>query len=84
MEAPLLPDERTDLVSTNRLGHGWAYQKLANQEAMFRVGCKDGCDWLPAQELQQICRDKSGAVNPLIERLSTPPLLSVLLVTSAC
>ena len=24
-------DERTDFVSTNRLRHGWAYQKLANQ-----------------------------------------------------
>ena len=32
MEAALLPDERTDLVSTNRLGHGWACQKLANQK----------------------------------------------------
>ena len=31
METALLPDERTNLVSTNRLGHGWAYQKLANQ-----------------------------------------------------
>ena len=44
MEAALLPDERTDLVSTNRLGHGWANQKLANQQAIFRAGCKDGCD----------------------------------------
>ena len=52
IEAALLPDERTDLVSTNRLGHGWVYQKLANQRAAFRDGCKDGCnlgcDWLPA------------------------------------
>ena len=48
MEAPLLLDERTDFVSTNRLGHGWAYQKLANQQAISRAGCKDGCDWLPA------------------------------------
>ena len=56
MEAALLPDERTDLVSTNRLGHGWAYQKLANQRAIFRTGCKDGCDWLPALDLQPICR----------------------------
>ena len=40
MEATLLPGERTDLVSTNRLGHGWAYQKLANQQAIFRAGCK--------------------------------------------
>ena len=47
VRAPL-PDERTDLVSTNRLGHGWAYQKLANQQAILRAGCKDGCDWLPA------------------------------------
>ena len=29
MEEALLPDERTHLlVSTNRLEHGWAYQKL--------------------------------------------------------
>ena len=48
MEAASLPDERTDLVSTNRLGHGWAYQKLANQQAIFRAGYKDGSDWLPA------------------------------------
>ena len=39
MEAALLPDERTDLVSTNRLGHGWAYQKLANQPTIFQTGC---------------------------------------------
>ena len=44
MEAALLPDERTDLVSTNRLGHGWAYQKLATQQAIFRACCNDGCD----------------------------------------
>ena len=44
MEAALLPD----LVPTNRLGHGWAYLKLANQQAIFRAGCKDGCDWLSA------------------------------------
>ena len=42
MEAASLPSERTDLVSTNRLGYGWAYQKLANQQAIFRTGCKDG------------------------------------------
>ena len=30
IEAALLPGERTDLVSTNRLEHGWAYQQLAN------------------------------------------------------
>ena len=53
MEAVLLPDERTDLVSTNRLGHGWANQKLANQQAIFRAGCKSVCDWLPAYELQR-------------------------------
>ena len=35
MEAALLPDERTELVSTNMLGHGWAYKKLANQQAIF-------------------------------------------------
>ena len=51
MEAVLFSDERTDLVSTNRLGHGWAHQKLANQQATFRAGCNDGCDWLPADEL---------------------------------
>ena len=39
MESALLSDERTDLVSTNRMGHGWAYQKLANQQAIFRAGC---------------------------------------------
>ena len=49
MEAATLRDERTDLVSTSRLGHGWAYQVvLANQQAIFQAGCKDGCDWLPA------------------------------------
>ena len=53
-EAALLPIELTDLVSmyTDRLGHGWTYQKLANQQSLFRAGCKDGCDlgcdWLPA------------------------------------
>ena len=36
MYTALMADERTDLVSTNRLGHGWAsgqwvYQKLSNQ-----------------------------------------------------
>ena len=51
MEAALLAGERTDLVSTNRLGHGWAHQKLANQQATFWAGCNDGCDWLPADEL---------------------------------
>ena len=48
MEAALLPDERTDLVTTNRLGHGWAYQKLTNQQAIFQGGCKYSCDWLLA------------------------------------
>ena len=52
METVLLTDERTDLVYANRLGSGWAYQKLANQQAIFRAGFKDGCDlgcdWLPA------------------------------------
>ena len=51
MDAALLPDVRTDLVSTNWLRHSWAYQKLANQQTLFRAGCKDGCDlgcdWLP-------------------------------------
>ena len=31
MEAALLPHELIDFVSTNRLGHGWPYQKLAIQ-----------------------------------------------------
>ena len=48
MEAAILPDERTDFVSTNRLVQGWAYQKLANQQAIFRADSKDGGDWLPA------------------------------------
>ena len=48
MEAALLPEERTDLVSPNRLGHVWVYHNLANQQAIFWAGCKDGCDWLPA------------------------------------
>ena len=39
MEAPLLPDERTDLVSVNRLGHGWACHKLASQQVLFQLGC---------------------------------------------
>ena len=38
MEAELLTDERTGLVSKNRLGYGWAYQKLANKQAIFRAG----------------------------------------------
>ena len=52
METTLLPDEPTDFVSTNRLGHGCAYQKRANQQAFFRNVCMDdcdlGCDWMPA------------------------------------
>ena len=44
MQTAILPDKPTDLVSTNRLGHGWACQKLANQQAIFRAGC----DWLAA------------------------------------
>ena len=47
MEAALLLDERTDLVSKHILEHGWEYQKLANQRAVFRAGCDLGCDWLP-------------------------------------
>ena len=31
MKAAILHDERTVFVSTNRLRHGWDYQKLANQ-----------------------------------------------------
>ena len=41
VEAELLPNERTDLVFTNRLGYGWAMwtnQNLANQQAIFRGG----------------------------------------------
>ena len=34
-EAPLQPDERTDLVFTNMVGHGWTYKKRANQQAEF-------------------------------------------------
>ena len=53
MEAALLPEEHTDLVSTNRLGHDWAYDKLANQQVIYRACCKDGInlggDWLPAK-----------------------------------
>ena len=54
MEAALLHDERTDCVSTNTLRHDWAYQKLANQQAIFRGGgCKYDCDlgydWLTAE-----------------------------------
>ena len=47
MEVALLTNELTDIVSTNRLGHGWAYVK-ANQQAIFQAACKDGCDldWL--------------------------------------
>ena len=64
MKAASLPDERTDLVSTNRLGHGWAYQKLANQQAVYQKLANQqavyqklanqqavfwgGCDWLRA------------------------------------
>ena len=44
MKAAFLPEERTDLIPTNRLGHGWSYQKLVNQQAIFRTACKDGRD----------------------------------------
>ena len=40
MEAALLPDERTDLDSTNRLGHGWAYQTLANQQPSSELAAR--------------------------------------------
>ena len=65
LEPALLPDERTDLVSTNRLGHGWARQWLANQQpspelagqsaaiSRGKNGCGLDCDWLPAQEPHQ-------------------------------
>ena len=52
IETALVANESPDLVSTNRQVHGWACQKLANQQAIFQVGSKDGCDlgrdWLPA------------------------------------
>ena len=84
MEAVLLSDERTDLVSTNRLGYGWAYQKLANQQAIiFRDGCKDGydlgCDWLPAQEQQLIFRYQSGVLHSMIIKLNSASILSIFL-----
>ena len=72
MEAALLPDECTDLVSTNRLGHGWANQKLTNQQAIFRAGCKDGCD-LGCDWLHGSCSrfvDQSGALNSMIKSLN--------------
>ena len=38
-------------VSTYRQVHGWACRKLANQQAIFQAGSKEGCDlgrdWLP-------------------------------------
>ena len=37
MEPALVPHEHTDFVSTNRLGYGWTYKKLA--------------DWLTNREL---------------------------------
>ena len=40
MEAALLPDERTDFVSTNNLGHGWAYQTLANQQPSSELAAR--------------------------------------------
>ena len=54
IEAALLSDECTDLVSTNRLGYGWTYRKLASQQAFFRAGCKDGCDLVGAAADLQI------------------------------
>ena len=39
-EETILPNERTDLVSTNKLGHGWAYQKLANQQAISELAAR--------------------------------------------
>ena len=59
MEAPLLPDERTDLVSTNRLGHMAGYSRngpiskpsseLAARMAVILtvIGCQLGAavDW---------------------------------------
>ena len=37
METALLPDERTDLVSTNLLGHGWAYKKSGQSASFFPI-----------------------------------------------
>ena len=83
MEAALLPDEDTDLVFVNRLGRDWAYQKLANQHAIFRAGCRDGCDlgcdWVPACKLQLICRDQNGALNSIIKCLNVASILYILL-----
>ena len=77
MGAALLQDERTDLISTNRQEHGWSLQKPANQQAIFRAGCKYDCDltcdWLPAKELQPIYRNESGALNLMIKGLTLPP-----------
>ena len=50
MDAELLPAS----APTWSLRTGWhvagyiGYQKLANQQAVFEAGCKDGCDWLRA------------------------------------
>ena len=65
----MLPDERADLVSTNRLGHGWAYQKLANRQAIFRAGCKDGCDWLPAYRSYSQFVETKAALNSMIKKV---------------
>ena len=40
MEALLVPDERTDLVSKNGPGHGWTYEKLANQQAISELAAR--------------------------------------------
>ena len=72
METALLPDERTELVSTTRLGRGWTSKKLTISNLLFRTGCKDGCDlvydWLPAYVLQPICRQQKGALKSIIKR----------------
>ena len=61
MEAVLFSDERTDLVSTNRLGTPETGQSASHLlswlqwwlwlAASWWAGCNDGCDWLPANEL---------------------------------
>ena len=81
MDAALLPDERTSLVSTNRLGHGWAYQKTDQSashypswlQGWFVIGCQP-------IELQSISRDKSGALNSMLKKFNAASILSILLV----
>ena len=83
MEVALLADERTDLVSTNRLGDGWAYQKLDNQQVIFRAaGCKGG--WVLGFGCQPIGAapdfiDQCCALNFRIKSLNVASILSIIL-----